>query len=95
MTVSASAGKTGTFNCQAGDVHVPKGVARCLGNLGDEPLRYLEMFRSPHFMDVTLKEWMRLTPPHLVQAHLNVNREAMAALRKDKLIIMKQRASIL
>jgi oxalate decarboxylase len=45
------------------------------------------MFRSPRFADVSLNQWMALTPPELVQAHLNLDEEAMAALRKDKLII--------
>ena len=41
---------------QAGDVGaIPKGMARYVQNLGDEPLLYLEMFRSPRFMDVSLK----------------------------------------
>lgn len=90
MTVFASGGKARTFNYQAGDVGViPKGMAHYVQNLGDEPLRYLEMFRSPRFMDVSLNQWMALTPPELVQAHLNLDRQTMAALRKDKPIIVK------
>ena len=90
MTVFASGGKARTFNYQAGDVGViPKGMAHYAQNLGDEPLRYLEMFRSPRFMDVSLNQWMVLTPPELVRAHLNLDQETMAALRKDKPIIVK------
>jgi oxalate decarboxylase len=90
MTVFASGGKARTFNYQAGDVGViPKGMAHYVQNLGDEPLRYLEMFRSPRFMDVSLNQWMGLTPPELVRAHLNLDQETMAALRKDKPIIVK------
>ena len=90
MTVFASGGKARTFNYQAGDVGcVPHGMAHYVQNLGDEPLRYLEMFRSARFMDVSLNQWMALTPPELVQAHLNLDRQTMAALRKDKPIIVK------
>jgi oxalate decarboxylase len=32
---------------------------------------------------------LALTPPELVQAHLNLDRQTMAALRKDKPIIVK------
>ena len=79
-----------TFNYQAGDVGaIPKGMAHYVQNLGDEPLRYLEMFRSPRFMDVSLNQWMALTQPELVQAHLNLDRQTMAALRKDKPITVK------
>jgi oxalate decarboxylase len=90
MTVFASGGKARTFNYQAGDVGtVPRGMAHYVQNLGDEPLRFLELFRSPRFMDVSLNQWMALTPPELVQAHLNLDRQTMAALRKDKPIIVK------
>jgi hypothetical protein len=41
------------------------------------------------FMDVSLNQWMALTPPELVQAHLNLDRHTMAALQKDKPIIVK------
>jgi oxalate decarboxylase len=92
MTVFASGGKARTFDYQAGDVgYVPFSMAHYVENLGDEPLLFLEMFRSPRFMDVSLSQWMGLTPPELVQAHLNFDRGTMAALRKDKPIIVAPR----
>jgi oxalate decarboxylase len=90
MSVFASGGKARTFNFQAGDVgYVPFAMSHYVENLGNEPMRYLEMFRSPRFMDVSLNQWMALTPPELVQAHLNLDRNTMNALRKDKPIIVK------
>ncbi|GCE20797.1 oxalate decarboxylase family bicupin [Dictyobacter kobayashii] len=90
MTVFASGGKARTFDYQAGDVgYVPFAMAHYVQNLGDEPLRFLEMFRSPRFMDVSLNQWMALTPPELVQAHLNLDQQTIAALRKDKPIIVR------
>jgi oxalate decarboxylase len=66
MSVFASGGKARTFNYQAGDVgYIPHAMAHYVENLGDEPLRYLEMFRSPRFMDVSLNQWMGLTTPKL------------------------------
>ena len=92
MTVFASGEHARTFDYQAGDVgYVPSSMAHYVQNLGDEPLRYLEMFRSNRFVDVSLSQWMALTPPELVQAHLNLDQKTMAALsaRKDKTIIVK------
>jgi len=90
MTVFASSGKARTFNYQAGDVgYVPFAMAHYVQNLGHEPLRFLEMFRSARFADVSLSQWMALTPPELVQAHLNLDRQTMSALRRDKPIIVK------
>ena len=39
-------------------------------NTGTTPLRFLEMFKSSYYADVSLDQWMALTPPELVQAHL-------------------------
>jgi oxalate decarboxylase len=90
MTVFASGERARTFDYQAGDVgYVPFAMAHYVQNMGDEPLRFLEMFKSPRFMDVSLNQWMALTPPELVQAHLNLDQQTMAALRKDKPIIVR------
>jgi oxalate decarboxylase len=57
-------------------------------NTGDETVRFLEMFRSNRFADLSLNQWMGLTPPELVQAHLNLDPQTMAALRKEKPVIV-------
>jgi oxalate decarboxylase len=64
MTVFASAGSARTFNYQAGDVGcVPFAMAHYVQNLGNEPLRFLEMFRSHRFVDVSLNQWMASRHP--------------------------------
>jgi oxalate decarboxylase len=90
MTVFASAGKARTFDYRAGDVgYVPFAMGHFIENTGDEPLRFLEMFRSDRFADVSLSQWMALTPPELVRAHLNLDDQAMAALSKSKPIVVR------
>ena len=92
MTVFASAGKARTFDFQAGDVgYVPFAMGHYVENTGDEPLRFLEMFRSDRFADVSLNQWMALTPPELVQAHLNLDARTLAALSKEKPVIVPSR----
>lgn len=89
MTVFASSGKARTFDYQAGDVgYVPFAMGHYIENTGDEPLRFLEMFHSERFADISLNQWMALVPPELVQTHLHLNAETLAALRKDKPIIV-------
>jgi oxalate decarboxylase len=89
MTVFASAGKARTFDYQAGDVgYVPFAMGHYIENTGDEPLRLLEMFRSDRFADVSLTQWMALTPPELVQAHLDLDEATMRALSKDKPVVV-------
>jgi oxalate decarboxylase len=92
MTVFASAGKARTFDFQAGDVgYVPFAMGHYIENTGDEPLRFLEMFRSDRFADISLSQWMALTPPQLVQQHLNLDAGTMAAVARarTKPIIVK------
>jgi oxalate decarboxylase len=89
MSVFASGGKARTFDYRAGDVgYVPFAMGHYIENTGDEPLRFLEMFRSDRFADVSLNQWMALTPPELVQAHLNLDEQTMAALSKSKPLIV-------
>jgi oxalate decarboxylase len=85
MTVFASAGAARTFNYQAGDVgYVPFAMGHYILNIGKEPLRFLEMFRSSRFADVSLNQWLALTPPELVQAHLNLDQSTTAAITANK-----------
>jgi oxalate decarboxylase len=94
MTVFASGGRARTFDYQAGDVgYAPFAMGHYIENTGDEPLRYLEMFRSSYFADVSLNQWMALTTPKLVQEHLNLDQQTMAALRKDKPVIVASRSA--
>jgi oxalate decarboxylase len=92
MTVFASSGKARTFDYQAGDVGlVPRAMGHYVENTGNKTLTFLALFRSPRYADVSLAQWLALTPPELVQAHVNVDAQTMAALaaRKDKPLIAK------
>jgi oxalate decarboxylase len=83
--VFASSGKARTFDFRAGDVgYMPFAMGHYVENTGDTPLRFLETFRSDRFADVSLNQWMALTPPELVRDHLNLGPRMLSALRTDK-----------
>jgi oxalate decarboxylase len=85
MTVFASGSRARTFDYRAGDVgYVPFAMGHYVENTGSGPLRFLEMFRSDRFADVSLNQWMALTPPELVRAHLHLDDRMMGALHPDK-----------
>jgi oxalate decarboxylase len=91
MTVFASGGKARTFDYQAGDVgYVPFAMGHYVENTGEETLTFLEMFRSDHFADVSLSQWMGVLPPELVKAHLNLDDAVIAALPRTKPIAVRQ-----
>jgi oxalate decarboxylase len=90
MTVFGSSNRARTFDYLAGDVgYVPFAMGHYVENTGDEPLRFLEMFRSDRFADISLTQWLALTPAELVKAHLNLDDDSVAALPEDKPVIVR------
>ncbi|HET6550564.1 MAG TPA: cupin domain-containing protein [Solirubrobacter sp.] len=82
MSVFASSGTARTFDYRAGDVgYVPFAIGHYVENTGDAPLRFLELFRSDRFADVSLNDWLAATPPALVRAHLHVGEDVIEAVR--------------
>jgi oxalate decarboxylase len=89
MGVFAASGQARTFDFQAGDVgYVPFAMGHYIENTGTVPLRFLEMFKSSYYADVSLDQWLALAPPELVTAHLNLDEEFMSALRREKVPIV-------
>lgn len=85
MTVFAAEGNARTFNFQAGDVgSVPFPMGHYIENIGTTTLRFLEIFRSNHFADVSLAQWLAFTPHELVRAHLNIDESVLSKIPKAK-----------
>ena len=85
MTVFASDGNARTFDYQAGDVGaVPFAMGHYVENTGTTTLRFLELFRSDHYADVSLSQWLAFTPPELVRAHLGFDASALAPVQAQK-----------
>ncbi|KZZ84013.1 oxalate decarboxylase family bicupin [Bacillus sp. SJS] len=90
MTVFTGNGTARTFDYQAGDVgYVPFAAGHYIQNTGSETLWYLEIFKSDRFADLSLNQWMALTPEQIVQSNLNATRELMNSLRKEKWPVVK------
>jgi oxalate decarboxylase len=85
MGVFAASGQARTFDFMAGDVgYVPFAMGHYIENTGTTAVRFLEVFRRNYYADVSLNQWLALTPPELVQAHLKVDPQTLAAFRKEK-----------
>jgi len=90
MTVFAANGVARTFDYRAGDVgYVPFANGHYIQNTGTETLWFLEMFKSDRFQDVSLNQWMALTPTELVQSNLKIGPELLNVLRKEKWPVVK------
>lgn len=54
-----ASGQARTFDYRAGDVgYVPFVMGHYIENTGSEQLRFLEVFRSSYFADVSLNQWI-------------------------------------
>jgi oxalate decarboxylase len=85
MGVFAASGQARTFDFRANDVgYVPFAMGHYIGNAGKTTLRFLEIFKSDYYADVSLDQWLALTPPELVTAHLKTDPQFIRALRKEK-----------
>ena len=91
MTVFATGGRARTMNFEAGDVgYVQQTLPHYIENTGDTDLKFLEMFRSSFYQDLSLSEWLTHTPPELVMAHLNIDKATLDAIPKDEIVVMPE-----
>ncbi len=89
MGVFAASGQARTFDFEENDVgYVPFAMGHYIENTGKTTLRFLEMFKSDYYADVSLNQWLALTPPELVSAHLHADSQLMQALRKEKMPVV-------
>lgn len=90
MTVFTGNGVARTFDYWAGDVgYVPFATGHYIQNTGNESVWFLEMFKSDRFEDVSLNQWLALTPTELVQHNIHVDSKFTNKLRKEKWPVVK------
>lgn len=81
MTVFDTGPKVQTADFRAGDIgYVKKSLGHYVQNTGDTDLVFLEIFKSDRFAEVSLADWLKHTPPKIVQEHLNIDPAILARL---------------
>ncbi|KAF8750800.1 Oxalate Decarboxylase [Rhizoctonia solani] len=89
ITVFAAQGNARTFNYQAGDIgYVPPSFGHYVENIGNTTLKFLEIFNSDKYEDISLNQWLALTPPDMVKAHLQLSDDTISKLQKVKPIVV-------
>jgi len=89
MTVVMNEGKARTMDFNANDVgFVPRVAGHYIENTGNTDLVFLEMFKAPQFLDVSLNNWLRRLPPEAVTAHLNLSPDLIAKIPADKELVI-------
>jgi oxalate decarboxylase len=89
MTVFTGGAKARTMDMQVGDVgYVQQSLGHYIENTGNEDLVFLEMFKSSYYQDISLGQWIAHLPPELVEAHLHLPEQVLAAIPKQKLVVV-------
>ncbi|MGW8115297.1 cupin domain-containing protein [Caproicibacterium sp. NSD3] len=90
MTVFMPGPRARTFNFRAGDVgYVPVGAFHYVQNIGKEKLVFLEFFRSDYFSDVSLAQWLAMTPNEVVKSCLNLPDDFINSINKTSTPVVK------
>ncbi|KAF2203609.1 Bicupin, oxalate decarboxylase/oxidase [Delitschia confertaspora ATCC 74209] len=89
LTVYQAPAASRTFDFSAGDVgYVPVPNAHYLENTGSEPLVFLEVLLADTYSDISVNQWLGLTPAQIVKDHLNVDDAFVSTLPKTEPFIM-------
>ncbi|PCH41733.1 oxalate decarboxylase [Wolfiporia cocos MD-104 SS10] len=89
VTEFASSSVAQTFDFEPGDVgFVPATYGHYVENIGNDTLKFLEIFNTDIFQDVSLSQWLALIPPALVKAHLQVSDETIQHFSKTKPVVV-------
>ncbi|KAK6440022.1 hypothetical protein LTR95_003755 [Oleoguttula sp. CCFEE 5521] len=89
LTVYSAPASSRTFDFQAGDVgYVPVPASHYLENTGTEDLVYLEVLQAPAYNDISVAQWLGLTPKRVVKDHLGFSDDTLARLPKIKPYIL-------
>jgi len=85
ITVYAAEGNSRTFDYQTGDVgYIPHGMSHYIENTGNEDVVMLEVIQGKKFLDISLGQWLALTPAQIVQDHLGLSDKTLEGFSKIK-----------
>ncbi|KAF2468460.1 Bicupin, oxalate decarboxylase/oxidase [Lindgomyces ingoldianus] len=89
LTVYQAPASSRTFDFSAGNVgYIPVPNAHYLENTGSEPLILLEVLQATSYSDISVNQWLGLTPKQIVKDHLNVDDAFVDTLPKSEPFIV-------
>ncbi|KAF2116132.1 RmlC-like cupin domain-containing protein [Lophiotrema nucula] len=89
LTVYQAPASSRTFDFSAGDVgYVPVPNAHYIENVGNETLVYLEVLQAGVYNDISVNQWLGLTPRQIVKDTLHLDDDVLDNLPKVKPFII-------
>lgn len=64
--------------------YIPKSQGHYIEALGNQPVKLLETFKNEKFSQVSLSNWLALTPPNIVASHTGWSKQTISKLQQFK-----------
>ena len=88
VTVFQGPASARTFDFTAGTVgYVPQACSHYVENTGTVDAIFLEVLQAPKFTDISVAQWLALTPEQVVKDTLGLPDEVIQALPKEKTLL--------
>ncbi|KAA8571491.1 hypothetical protein MFRU_026g01000 [Monilinia fructicola] len=88
ITIYAAPSSSRTFDYTAGDVgYIPASNSHYIENTGTDDVVFLEMLQQPVFSDISVAQWLALTPTQVVKDTLGLSDELIAAIPREKTLL--------
>ena len=89
-TAFIGSGSARTFDFYAGDTAVfPDNSGHYVENRSkNESLVWIELYRSDRVVDISLTQWLALTPVNVVASVLKISEDVVRNLKKEKQLII-------
>lgn len=90
ISIYAAQGNARTFDYHAGDCgYIPKSMTHYVENIGKDDVIFIEVLQADHFSDISLGQWVGLTPHQIVQDTLNLTNATVSQFKKEKQYIVQ------
>lgn len=66
---------------------IKQGFGHYVENIGSEPLRFLAMFNTPHFEEISITAWLAGNPSGMLVDNLGISKDVVAQLPKEAMPI--------
>lgn len=88
MTIFKAPSSSRTFDYTAGDVgYIEAAECHYIENTGTEDVIFLEVLQAPKFSDISVSQWLALTPRQVVKDTLHLPDAVLDKLPKEKTLI--------
>ncbi|KAH8654063.1 RmlC-like cupin domain-containing protein [Tricladium varicosporioides] len=88
--IYAAANAAQTFDYNPGDCgYIPKSMTHYVENVGKDDVVFIEVLQADHFSDISVGQWVGLTPPQIVADTLNLTNSTVSSFKKEKQYIVQ------